>query len=263
MPRAHAGARVAPGDESAARRGRLGARPSSSRRAGVGAAGKSSADSAHADSGAASTRSLELGLGRARDGLLRLPAAHRADRPAPLVVLFHGAGANGADILPVLAGPADDAGLILLAPDSRADTWDVIRGGYGPDVAVVDRALAATFERYAVDPARVVAAGFSDGASYALSLGLTNGDLFTHLVALSPGFAAPAEQHGAPGIFVSHGTRDAVLPIDACSRRLVPRLRRAGYDVRYDEFEGGHFVPEPIVREAMRWLAAPRRAAAQ
>jgi phospholipase/carboxylesterase len=259
MPRAHARARVAPGDESAARRGRLNARPASS--PGTDATALAEASAAPVD---AIIHARSLGLGRRRDGLLRLPAGYRADRPAPLVVILHGAGANGADILPVLAPPADEDGLILLAPDSRDATWDVIRGGYGPDVAFIDRALAATFERHAVDPGRVVAAGFSDGASYALSLGLTNGELFTHLVAFSPGFAAPAEQHGSPRVFVAHGTRDTVLPIDACSRRLVPRLRGAGYDVHYEEFEGGHFVPETAVLDAMRWLAgSPTQSSAQ
>jgi len=52
--------------------------------------------------------------------------------------------------------------------------------------------------------------GFSDGASYALSLGLTNGDLFTHVIAFSPGFAAPAEQRGRPRIYVSHGVAQSL-----------------------------------------------------
>jgi predicted esterase len=86
---------------------------------------------------------------------------------------------------------ADEAGLVLLAPESRGTTWDVLRGGYGPDVAFIDRALEQTFGRYAVDPRRLAVGGFSDGASYALSLGITNGDLFGHVLAFSPGFMAP------------------------------------------------------------------------
>jgi predicted esterase len=35
---------------------------------------------------------------------------------------------------------------------------------------------------------------------------------------------------------VTHGDHDAVLPIDRCSRRLVRRLREAGYGVIYREF---------------------------
>ncbi|HYG79829.1 MAG TPA: alpha/beta hydrolase-fold protein [Pyrinomonadaceae bacterium] len=146
--------------------------------------------------------------------------------------------------------------MLLLAPDSRRQTWDVIEGVYGPDVAYIDRALEQTFGLYTVDPARVAVGGFSDGASYALSLGLTNGDLFTHVIAFSPGFMAPAGQQGAPRLFVSHGARDRVLPVDACSRRIVPRLKRAGYDVLYREFDGPHTVPHEVAREAAAWFTA-------
>jgi phospholipase/carboxylesterase len=197
-----------------------------------------------------------LGLADGRDAFIHVPASYRPDRPAPLVVMLHGAGGSGRPHLRHLQSLAGETGMILLAPDSRLRSWDIIvQGGFGPDVAFLDRALAWTFERYAVDPARIAAEGFSDGASYALSLGITNGDLFSHVIAFSPGFMAPGGQEGAPRIYVSHGTRDAVLPIDSCSRRIVPRLKRAGYDVRYHEFDGPHTVPEELAREALDWFA--------
>jgi predicted esterase len=110
------------------------------------------------------------------------------------------------------------------------------------------------FARYAVDPARVAVGGFSDGASYALSLGLANGDLFAGVIAFSPGFMAPPQRRGTPRIFISHGVRDEVLPIDTTSRELVPRLRREDYAVDYREFADGHVVPPDIAREAIGWL---------
>lgn len=127
-------------------------------------------------------------------------------------------------------------------------------GGYGPDVAAIDGALQTTFSSYSVDPAHVAIGGYSDGASYALSLGLANGDLFTHVLAFSSGFMAPTGQVGSPRIFVSHGTRDWWLPIDRCSRRIVPQLERAGYSVLYREFDGPHVVSPDIGREAAGWL---------
>ena len=123
-------------------------------------------------------------------------------------------------------------------------------------MASIDRALEHTFARYEVDPARLAVGGFSDGASYALSLGLTNGDLFTHVLALSPGFMAPGRRRGEPRVFVSHGSEDAVLPIARTSRRLVPQLQGSGYDVLYREFGGGHAVPRPVAREAVGWFLA-------
>ena len=127
-------------------------------------------------------------------------------------------------------------------------------GGYGPDVAFIDGALQQTFARYAVDPAHVAVGGFSDGASYALSIGITNGDLFREIIAFSPGFMAPAGAVDRPRIYISHGVHDQVLPIDHCSRRIVPQLRRAGYAVTYHEFDGPHTVPPEIAREALTWF---------
>jgi phospholipase/carboxylesterase len=146
---------------------------------------------------------------------------------------------------------------MLLAPDSRAYTWDVVLGGFGPDVEFVDRALARAFSLREVDPAHVAIGGFSDGASYALSLGLANGDLFSRVVAFSPGFVADLPHRGAPHLFVSHGTRDEILPIETCGRRIANDARREGYDVRFVEFDGGHAVPAEVAETAMDWLLTP------
>ena len=198
-----------------------------------------------------------LGLGDPRDGLLYVPSSYQTDRPAPLVLMFHGAGGDARSGIRPLRDLAEEAGLILLAVDSRQKSWDVIVGGYGPDVAFVDRALEQTVGRYAVDPDQIAVEGFSDGASYAVSMGITNGDLFTHVMAFSPGFSWPGDEQGQPRLFVSHGTQDNVLPIDQCSRRIVPKIQRAGYDVRYREFEGGHTIPPEIVQEALAWFVGP------
>jgi phospholipase/carboxylesterase len=199
---------------------------------------------------------LRLDAGARLNHLLYVPSSYRLGHLAPLVVLLHGAGANSRDVMPYLRDLADAAVLILLAPTSRDYTWDVIVGGYGPDVESIDKALEDTFSRYAVDPERIAVGGFSDGASYALSLGIANGDLFGHSLAFSPGFMAPAEQVGSPRIFIFHGTHNEVLPIDHCSRRIVPQLERAGYELRYHEFVGGHTVPPEARREAVDWFTA-------
>ena len=188
------------------------------------------------------------------DGQLFVPAGHSADKPLPLLLLLHGAGGSSANWFGSYDDRAEAAKYIVLAPDSRFATWDAIYLDYSIDVAFIDSALAAVFDRCAVDPARIAVAGFSDGATYALGLGLANGDLFKSVLAYSPGFLLGGERIGKPGVFVSHGTNDTVLPIDEASRFIVPRLRSLEYQVEYREFNGGHEVPQSISDVAFQWL---------
>lgn len=195
-----------------------------------------------------------LAIGGARDAILQLPAAGAA-APLPLLVLLHGAGGSGAGILRRLGTPAGESGIAVLAPDSRGSSWDAVRGPFGPDVEFLNRALERVFETTALDPARIAIGGFSDGATYAITLGLINGDLFRRVLAFSPGFFVAAGTHGTPQFFVSHGKADEVLPIDRCSRQIVPALQKRGYDVTFREFDGGHTVPPDIAADGMRWAA--------
>jgi predicted esterase len=195
-----------------------------------------------------------LGLTDERDPLLLGPTGE-SGRPVPLIVSLHGAGGDARGGLALFADAVAERDIVLLAPPSRGRTWDAIAGGrFGPDVELLDRALELIFDSFEIDRERVALAGFSDGASYALSLGLKNGDLFTRLVALSPGFVGDHPRAGTPPIFIAHGTEDPVLPIDRTSRTIVPQLRAEGYHVRYEEFPGGHEVPRWLATEAVVWL---------
>jgi phospholipase/carboxylesterase len=194
-------------------------------------------------------------LGGSRDAILQLPA--KVSSPSlPLLVLLHGAGGSGAGILRRLGPVADEAGVAVLAPDSRQSTWDAIRGEFGSDVEFLDRALHRVFETMRVDDARVAVGGFSDGATYSVSLGLINGDLFRRVLAFSPGFVVEGTPHGRARFFISHGAADTVLPVDRCSRVIVRGLQKRGYEVTFREFDGGHEVPASIAREGMKWVNA-------
>ena len=209
-----------------------------------------------ASANANALKSGPLGLASGeRDGVVQVPGTPPPDRGFPLLVFLHGATQNGAGMLRRVGAAADRFGVAVLAPDSRGATWDAIRGDFGEDVAFINRALDSVFDRLPVDPARMAIGGFSDGASYGLSLGLANGDLFPTVVACSPGFIIQAAPHGRPRLFFSHGRFDQILPIDQCSRVMVPRLKSMGYDVVFREFEGCHELPPDIATEALRWMS--------
>ncbi|MBW8765762.1 MAG: phospholipase [Geodermatophilales bacterium] len=191
----------------------------------------------------------EMGLGHGTEVLLAVPPGDPV--PRPLLVFFHGAGGTAGQSLAAVGDLAGDAGAVVLAPSSAATTWDLVAGGPGRDAALLDAALAEVSDFAGVT--RTALGGFSDGASYALSLGLANGDLVEAVLAFSPGFAAPPAQEGRPRIRVTHGTQDRVLPVASCGRRVAERLTAAGYDVAYDEFDGGHVVPPDRVTAALKW----------
>lgn len=203
------------------------------------------------------TGQIKLGLDSKRDAVLQIPKS-AASSPLPLLVMLHGATQSAEDMFWYLGSTHEEAGVAILAPNSRGITWDAIRNTFADDVNYLNRALERTFEKVAIDPARVALGGFSDGATYAISLGLINGDLFNSVVAFSPGFVISGAEHGKPRFFISHGTRDHILPIDRCGRRIAAELKGRGYEVDFREFDGDHEIPADVAREGLKFISRDR-----
>jgi predicted esterase len=196
-----------------------------------------------------------------RRALLYIPPSYKSATPAPLMLMLHGARGDGDRTLEQQRAVAEAHGVVLLSPSTRSGTWDAIRGDFAHDFAKLDTLLAQTFERCNIDPARIASAGFSDGASYALGLGLMNGDFFTHIVAHSPGFIVSDKRNGKPAVYISHGRQDEVLPFDRCGARITALLEREGYAPRFDVFDGGHTASPELRGAALAWFTgSPRQA---
>jgi len=186
-----------------------------------------------------------------RHAQLFVPEGLDAGVPVPLMVMFHGAGGFPEKVLPHLEPHARQRKFLVLAPHSLYPTWDIVIGGNGPDLQRLHQALAAVTSHYRIDAQRLAFAGFSDGASYALSLGITNGDIASHVIAFSGGFMSVFMQTGVPKVFVAHGLADEQLPIATSGRAHAAKLRAAGYDVQYVEFDGPHVIHAPVVERAV------------
>jgi len=194
-----------------------------------------------------------LGLDPLRDGFIFVPQCYDPVTPIPLAVALHGSTSSSA-FWAQYESRAEAHCFAILAPDSRSATWDIAEGSLGPDIAFIDRALEHIFDRVTVDPSRIVLLGFSDGASYAISIGVSNGDLFNHLISHSPGFFIPVEPLvGKPAFYISHGSRDPILPVTTTRDLIVPNFEQGGYEVTYEEFDGGHTIPEAIAEGALDW----------
>ena len=186
--------------------------------------------------------------------------------PAPLLVALHGAGGEAAEVLAAFRADADANHFILVLPQSKGPTWDMIEDlqsrlgvemnvqpRYGKDLKALDLALADLFARVAVDPARVGIMGFSDGATYAVSVGTANPQLFHTVIAYSPGPAFPTRFDATQRIFISHAEEDPVLPYST-TRGMVAKMRVKKMPVMFESFHGGHEVPKAIHAKAIAYF---------
>lgn len=207
------------------------------------------------------------GLRRLGDlGVVYVPPGLPLDTPAPLILALHGAGQGGAAMAGMLTGLADALGIVILAPDSGGRTWDWlnptrqqsgsrVKPGSGPDVGRIDRALERTFALLPVDVKRVALLGFSDGATFGLDLGIRNPELFARLFMVAPSTIPKIVRGPGAEIYITHGRADQVLLEKATADYTVPALRRRGFTVTYEPFDGGHSVPLPLLRKALAaWL---------
>jgi poly(3-hydroxybutyrate) depolymerase len=192
-----------------------------------------------------------------RDGTLYVPQSYKAGTGMPVVMWLHGLAGSGEGsrgLFPL----ADEFGFIVIAPESRGLTWGNEIPGFDADVRFLGPAYRHVASLVDLDPDHVALAGVSDGAGYALSMGLAYGNVFQHLMVFSGGLMIPFRHQGKPRIFLAHGVDDTQMPIDLTARKFVPRLKAEGYDVTYHEYQGGHRVPPAEVRDAFKWFLAPK-----
>ena len=170
--------------------------------------------------------------------------------PAPLIVLLHGAGGNARSFLDQFKRTADERRVILLSVQSNGRTWAVRKPNEREaDVASIKAAIRELTGKASIDPSRTTVMGFSDGASYALSVGMAYPILFRTIVAFSPGYAfSPSRLDTDQRIFIAHGRRDPILPAEN-TREMVKGLGAAGFDPDVRWFNGGHEI-DPALKDA-------------
>ena len=218
-----------------------------------------------------------------RLGSLDVQIAGDPDGRGPVVVLLHGFGAPGDDLVPFARWLEPPAGVRFVFPegplelgglygDSRA--WWMIeldafgngpidRGGDIPDGLAPARdklieLLDDVRSRLHAPDEQVVLGGFSQGAMLSLDVALHTEHAFAGLVLLSGApLAEPlwtprlAARRGLK-VFQSHGDRDELLSFPA-AERLRDQMRAAAIDVEWHSFRGGHEIPPDVLTALARW----------
>lgn len=197
--------------------------------------------------------------------------AHRwtaGSGPATLLLL-HGTGGDEHDLLPL--GQALDPAANLLSPRGKVLEAGMPRyfrrlaeGVFDlEDLHFRTQELAgwidAAIEEYEIDPAKMTAVGYSNGANIAASLLLSGKARFSRAIllrAMLPFEAAPAGGSLAgKRVLMLSGSFDPIIP-PASSKRLAERLEQAGAEVTLRWSETGHGLAAHEIPQARDWLAA-------
>ncbi|MFC5743716.1 alpha/beta hydrolase family esterase [Dyella tabacisoli] len=183
-------------------------------------------NAAVAPSGVIQKARIQVG-GRERTYVVHRPAKLAA-HPA-LLLVFHGSGGSGESVREKTGREfdalADSKGFVVVYPDGYEHSWNncrkadtqPARQAHIDDVAFA-RGLIARYRTDAgIDPKKVYAVGFSNGAQFAYRLAIEAGDEVHAVAAISAGVPAPenfdckAPRH-AVSMLIMNGTADPLNP---------------------------------------------------
>ena len=201
----------------------------------------------------------------------------------PVVILLHGFGAPGNDLVPLADvlnvptgtrfvfpegplslsfGPRDARAWWLIdmarmAQDQAAgrprDLSNEIPKGLAPARDTMLTFLKEVEHTFNADPRKTVLGGFSQGAMLTCDAMLHTDRPYAGLVQLSGNLLAQPiwsplmpKRKGLP-VFQSHGVQDEILPYIGASR-LRDALSQSGLAVEWHRFRGGHEIPEPVLQ---------------
>ena len=209
----------------------------------------------------------------------------------PLVVLLHGFGAPGDDLVPLwryLKVPEEVRFLFPAAPlnldmgfgDAKAwwmldmeritqarahGQWDTLSQevprGLPPARTQLQDVLSFALETLSVPSQSLVVGGFSQGAMLSTDLVLHSDIPFAGLALLSGSLIAKHEwlarlpnRQGLP-VFQSHGTDDPILAF-SMAQQLREHIQTAGLPVSWIDFPGGHEIPIQVLEGLSTFLQA-------
>jgi polyhydroxybutyrate depolymerase len=158
-----------------------------------------------------------------------MPESYRATVPAPILLVFHGAGSNSEAMagLTGLDKVADRAGFLVVYPQGLDYRWHSGLDTGGGAAAKVDdlgfvHALLTRLESdYAVDRQRVYATGFSNGAFFTQRLACAMTEAFAAVASVSGQMSQALSKVCKPtrpiSVLLVHGTADPIVPYDGDS----------------------------------------------
>lgn len=192
----------------------------------------------------------------------------------PVFIFLHGYGSNERDLFS-LADYIPENFIVIsarspytLAPGSYS-FYDI---DYSTGTKIVNleqaeksrtrikKFIDQVIEKYNINPQQVHIGGFSQGAIMSIAVGLTFPDTIKSITAFSSSIldtiktqVEPNEKLKNMKVFISHGIDDNVIPINS-AREARKYLLNLGIEPEYYEFNGGHEIPEKIIKDFIIWF---------
>ncbi len=185
---------------------------------------------------------------------------------APCVFMVHGRAGN-MDVMWAFKRCIPE-GCTIIAPEAPIHdpiggfSWWLVKPDFDKaDAVEASRALLTFIDKslsyYSLAPKKVIAIGFSQGGAV-LSLALQRAPDRFNGVGLLASFAIKDPMGFAdvvrPSIFIGHGTKDEVVPIDKANRG-ADYLRENGCPVVVSTDEVGHKLGSNSMRALKDWIA--------
>ena len=223
------------------------------------------------------------------------PENHDDKRRPMAMVLCHGFGAPGDDLVGLADAIDAPPGTVMVFPEALHSLQDLVQQPFYADarawwlidfarleraisrgelrdlsgdvpegLAEARAALGAMLDELAKEEPsrRLVLGGFSQGAMLSLDLALREpAREVAGLVLLSGTMIAEAEwsplmaARSGTPLFQSHGDSDPKLPF-AIAGRLRDALRKSGLEVTFEPFAGPHTIPPRALQRLGEWLCA-------
>ncbi|HEX6628414.1 MAG TPA: alpha/beta hydrolase [Gemmatimonadaceae bacterium] len=192
------------------------------------------------------------------------------DQSAGTLLVLHGTGGNENDLVGI--GQAIAPGAAILSP--RGNVLEngaprffrrIAEGVFDPkevrsrgeDLARFIRAAVVT---YRLDPSRIFALGYSNGANIASTVMLIEPGTIQGSILLRPMLVyEPSEKKDLSGssVFISAGRMDPIVPTTSVEQ-LAEMFQSANAEVTFKWQLAGHSLVPSEVREASEWFALQR-----
>jgi phospholipase/carboxylesterase len=185
---------------------------------------------------------------------LYVPETYDPERLRPLVMALHGGYSHGRDFIWMWLREARTRGFILLSPTSVDRTWSLMN--IERDADPLMEHLKGVQSRYNIDTSRILVTGMSDGATFALGLGLQESSPFSAIVPVS-GVLAAKDLSYARGrrIYWVHGALDWMFPVNRAVH-ACRMLKDAGAEVELKVIEDlSHTYPREENNSILNWFA--------